>query len=138
MPAALLRPCSVPGGGCPALTEGGPCPRHSRVREARRGSAHARGYTRHWREVFIPGFIRSLIAHGIAPVCGAALPGGPSMGASLCKAEGRLNGDHLHLDHDPPLRDDERGHRHAVEDAHRVGFLCRTCHSSKTKREQTT
>jgi hypothetical protein len=77
-----------------------------------------------------------LIAAGVAPICGAALPDGPSMKDSTCKAEGRITFRRLHLDHDPPLRADERCDRRVVCDPLRVGFLCASCHSTKTNREQ--
>lgn len=123
---------------------------HARKVEQRRGSAHARGYTRHWREVFIPLFVRLLIAAGIrqpdlwghgATVCGAALPDGPAMTESRCKADGRLtftnmDGSSLHLHHSPPLLDEERDNRRAVEDPTRVGFLCATCHGAETNADQ--
>ena len=78
-----------------------------------------------------------MIRLGIAPVCGAALPGGPPMTDSQCKAAGRLNASRLHLDHNPPLRPEERQDRHAVEDMHRVGWLCVTCHAARTRRQMT-
>lgn len=137
MPAALLRACSEPG-GCPELVESGRCPKHQRQTEQRRGTATSRGYDSYWSKVFRPRFMRLLIAAGVAPVCGAALPGGPAMTASTCKAQGLLNDRHLHLDHDPPLRPEERGDRRAVCDPLRVGFLCRADHARKTQREQQT
>ena len=85
-------------------------------------------------------FIHMLIAAGIAPVCGAALPGGPSMQDSQCKADGVLNDGSrdakgLNLDHDPPLQDWERADRARVEDPMRCGLLCHRCHSAKSMRE---
>lgn len=136
MPSALLRACAEPG--CPELVVSGRCQAHQRATEQRRGSAHARGYTRHWRDVFIPHFRRRLIAAGIAPVCGASLPGGPDLSrVSRCRADGRAtwvnrDGTNLHLHHEPPLRPDERANRQAVEDPHRVGFLCDACHDAET------
>jgi hypothetical protein len=55
---------------------------------------------------------------------------------SRCKAIGLLNDRDLHLDHTPPLRPEEREDRAAVEDPKRVGFLCGSCHTAKTRREQ--
>lgn len=101
-----------------------------------RGSATQRGYDSHWFRVFRPRFFGLLIAHDIVPVCGAALPDGPRMGDSLCKAAGRLTDSHLHVDHDPPLTQAERADRSIVEDVTRVGLLCRACHARKTSREQ--
>lgn len=132
-PSALLRACAHPG--CPELVESGSCPTHTRQAEQRRGSAASRGYDYYWTSVFRPFFINLLIAAGIPPVCGAALPGGPSMAASRCRAEGRLEWRRLHLDHDPPLKDDERRDRKAVCNPMRVGFLCWRCHSAKTVQE---
>lgn len=105
------------------------------MREAdrRRGSAHDRGYTASWRR-FIGYFRRLLLREGIAPVCGAALPGGPTMSESRCKAEGRLSAVRLHLHHDPPLTRAEREDKRAVEDPLRVGFLCQRCHNAATAR----
>jgi hypothetical protein len=134
MPSALLRPCSETG--CPELVESGACALHRGDAERYRGTATSRGYDAHWSKVFRPWFIQHLIAVGIAPVCGAALPGGPGMADSQCRAQGVLNDRQLHLDHDPPLRDAERRDRRAVEDRFRVGLLCRSCHSAKTLREQ--
>lgn len=134
MPSALLRVCLEPG--CPALVESGRCPAHARHVERRRGSAASRGYDSYWSRVFRPGFVRALIAAGVAPVCGAALPGGPRMDDSACRQAGLLNDHDLHLDHDPPLRSEERSDRRAVCDPLRVGLLCASCHSRKTQREQ--
>ena len=140
MPSALLRACAYPG-GCPELTEGHLCTAHQKERESRRGSAHARGYTRHWRQVFIPLFERMLIAAGLAPVCGAALPDGPRMTESRCNSLGVLtffnqDGSRLHLHHNPPLQEHERDDRQAVEDPRRVGFLCQSCHAAETLASQ--
>lgn len=137
MPSSPLHPCSWPG-GCPELLPRGRsrCDLHALAAEQQRGSATARGYDYHWSSVFRPAFIARLLALGIAPVCGAALPDGPRMLDSQCRADGIENARHLHLDHDPPLRPEERTHRRTVEDPRRVGLLCRTCHNRKTQREQ--
>jgi hypothetical protein len=58
------------------------------------------------------------------------------MADSRCRADGFQNWRNLHVDHDPPLRDEERQHRHLVEDFMRVGLLCASCHATKTNREQ--
>lgn len=129
MPSALLRPCAHPG--CPALTDGARCPQHRRQSEQRRGSAAQRGYGTAWRD-FRLRFIRRLIALGIAPVCGSALPDGPAMSWSQCRRDGRLTHGSLHLDHEPPLRADQRADPRAVCDTQRVGFLCDQCHRAKT------
>jgi hypothetical protein len=64
------------------------------------------------------------------------MPGGPSSQHSICRAQGLLNGERLHLDHDPPLRDEERHDPRAVMDPLRIVLLCATCHNTKTAREQ--
>lgn len=136
MPNALQRACTGRGGSCPNLTTAGPCADCARQRETRRGSAASRGYDSYWSKVFRPRFVQMLIAAGVTPACGAALPDGPTMSASTCKAEGRLVTAHLHLHHDPPLRPEERAHRHLVCDPKRVGFLCGMDHSRETQAEQ--
>lgn len=135
MPSALLRCCPSPG--CPELTTGGPCATHARVREQRRGSAASRGYGPKWK-AFRLRFSGLLIAAGVAPACGASLPGlGPNTNAfSQCAAEGRLETNRLHLDHEPPLTDEERADVRTVCDIRRVGFLCERCHTAKTNRER--
>ena len=134
MPSALLRPCANPG-GCHELVESGRCKAHATEQDAARGSSAERGYDGYWRR-FIIWFRHQLIAKGIVPVCGAALSGGPSMADSQCRAQGLLNDHDLHLDHDPPLRPDERQDRRAVCNPLRVGFLCASCHARKTLRER--
>src|SRR5258708_35785614 len=126
-----LRPCAEHG--CPRLVDSSRCPEHQRAVNRRRGTATARGYTSYWTNTFRPWFTRELVAHGIAPICGAALPDGPGMADSLCRVEGRLTAHPLHLDHDPPLQDHERAHRRLVCDPLRVGFLGRACHARKTR-----
>ena len=135
MPSALLRPCPGDGGRCPELVASGSCPKHARQVERRRGTASSRGYDSYWSKTFRPHFITLLIAAGLAPICGAALPGGPSMAYSRCAAEGVTNGRRLHLDHEPPLTTEERSDRRKVCDPKRVGFLCVACHSAKTLAE---
>lgn len=133
MPSALLRSCASIG--CPTLVVSGRCAIHARATEQRRGSAAARGYDAGWR-AFRIWFRHRLIAAHVVPVCGATLPGGPSMRDSQCRAAGRLNDGRLQLDHDPPLTEGERHDARAVCDIRRVGFLCHTCHSAKTLRER--
>jgi hypothetical protein len=58
------------------------------------------------------------------------------MVASRCKAAGVFNARRLHLDHNPPLRDDERTNERTVCDPARVGWLCVSCHTAKTTRER--
>jgi hypothetical protein len=133
MPSAPLSPCRGRV-GCPSLTQAGVICAICRPTYARR-SASAQGYTSYWR-AFRLRFVQLLIRAGLAPICGAALPDGPAMRDSICKAEGRTNGAHLHLDHDPPLTPAERSDRRIVCDPQRVGFLCASCHAHKTNREQ--
>lgn len=142
MPSALLRACAYPG-GCPNLVVSGYCPEHepiARAVDARRGSAASRGYDRQWQAFRI--FVRNrMIALHILPVCGAALPGGPVTTDSACQAAGLLvganpDGTELSLDHEPPLRAEERLNPRAVCDLLRVQWLCRACHARKTLREQ--
>jgi hypothetical protein len=75
-----------------------------------------------------------LIARHIIPMCGARLSGVPSA-RSGCAMQHRMTFDDLHLDHDPPLEDWERSHPERVCDPQRVGFLCASCHSVKTRQE---
>jgi hypothetical protein len=133
MTTAALRPCATPG--CSALVARGHCARHGHAGRARdrRGTSTARGYGSTW-SAFRRRYIGALAAAGVAPVCGAALPGGPAMAASQCRAAGRLTGMRLHVHHDPPLRDDERGQVHVVCDPRRVGLLCEACHNAETAR----
>jgi len=84
-----------------------------------------------WR-AFKVWFINRLIVRHITPVCGAHLPGGPKTTDSRCHAAGLLNGDNLHLDHEPPLRPEERVDRRAVCDPMRVQLLCQSCHAAKS------
>ena len=135
MPMALGRACALLGCGGMAVARGR-CVEHAREREQRRGSASARGYDAvHWRP-FRLRFARLLVAAGIAPICGAALPGGPAMAESQCRADGRVTWTPLHLDHDPPLRAVERADWRAVCDPMRVGWLCASCHDRRTRRQQ--
>jgi hypothetical protein len=102
--------------------------------DARRGSRHARGYDARWVR-FVAAFPRLLLSRSIVPVCGARLSGVPSP-HSRCAREGRLTLEGLHVDHDPPLEDWERGQPARVCDVQRVGLLCAVCHSMKTRAEQ--
>ena len=135
MPMSPSRPCSTPR--CPNLQ---PCPTHARARDKARGTAHSRGYTyRDWIP-FRRRFLAALVAAGIVPVCGAALPSGPSAQDSQCQQAGLLtftsaDGSSLHLDHDPALEDWERHDVRRVCDEARVVLLCQACHARKTARE---
>jgi len=133
MPSAALRRCS---GGCGALVRAGRCPLCARKVEQRRGNSAERGYGSEWRR-FRQRFINLLIDAHIVPVCGAALPDGPKTQDSLCKQEGLLNGDRLHLDHEPPLTEAERQDMRAVCDPTRIQLLCGPrCHHDKSVRQQ--
>jgi len=108
--------------------------------EQRRGSSTARGYDGSWQR-FRRFFVGVLIQAGIVPACGASLPGGPDTASwSQCVKQGLINGEDLHVDHEPPLTADERaraaaGDRSAIDDRYRVGMLCRDCHDAKTKQQ---
>ena len=133
MPTAALSPCSV----CRQLN----CTQHKNARakayDRYRGTAHSRGYTyTQWRP-FRDAFVGALVAAEILPVCGAALPTGPRTQDSACQAQGwltftSLDGSSLHVDHEPPLREDERRDMAVVCDLNRVQLLCRSCHATKT------
>lgn len=133
MTSALLRPCAAPG--CPTLTANARCQEHTREHDAYRGTAAERGYGARWA-AFRIRFKNTLIMSGIAPVCGAALPEGPSMADSRCKADGLLNDRELHLHHDPPLQPHERKDVRTVCNPLRVGWLCRSCHARVTQGQQ--
>ncbi len=132
MPSAALRPCAS---GCGARVQRGSCPSCSRRIQTRRGTAFQRGYTPAWQR-FRVWFIAQLVELNIAPVCGTSLPGGPSSQHSVCRAQGIRNGERLHLDHEPPLREHERHDPHAVMNPQRIVLLCATCHNTKTAKEQ--
>lgn len=113
MPFRPPKPCNHPG--CPALVhKGAVCARHKKERtrttDARRGSAHARGYTRGW-EKYRRWYLRR------HPVC--VEPGCTYPATEV---------DHIirHKGQDDPLFWDESNHQ----------ALCKSCHSRKTGREQ--
>ena len=137
MPTAALSPCST-------CREVG-CTVHAKVRareqEQRRGTAHARGYTRRDWQPFRLQFLALLVDAGLTPTCGAALQSGPRTEDSRCQAQGLLtftsaDGSSLHLDHEPPLQPYERTDTAAVCDPHRIQLLCLSCHAAKTTRER--
>ena len=133
MPDSPLRPCAT--SGCPTLVRRGHCPIHTTQINHRRGSAARRGYGSHWQR-FRPYYINLLIQQHILPVCGARLPEGPQESHSRCRTHGLLNGEGLHLNHHPPLRDDERQDIRAVCDPTRIELLCATCHNALTRLAQ--
>lgn len=130
MPSALLRACP---GGCGALVERGRCPACARLVEQRRGTAAQRGYDARWRRLR-ERYLRRLVAAGVAPVCGARLPGAPETTDSLCAAEGRLVDGVLDLDHIVP----HQGQRDPrFWDPRNLQLLCHArCHPRKTRRQQ--
>lgn len=134
MPSSPRQPCSTPR--CPNTTDRGRCLTCRTRTEQVRGSASQRGYDSYWSKTFVPWFKRQLAGKGIAPACGASLPGGPDMRPfSRCAQEGRLTIEKLHVDHNPPLDPWERKHRARVCDPKRVGLLCDEDHGRKTNQE---
>jgi 5-methylcytosine-specific restriction endonuclease McrA len=139
MPAALLKACPGDGGRCPELVTSGRCAKHQRAVEQRRGSASARGYDRDW-QALAKRFRQRLIAAGIAPVCGARLPGAPVTSHSQCRAQGHLVDDSahrrrygvgLHTDHIVP----HRGNEALRLDLLNLQLLCKPEHDAKTRDE---
>jgi 5-methylcytosine-specific restriction protein A len=101
--------CGAPG--CRTLTEGGRCDAHRRVREQQRGSACSRGYGRahrHWREMVLQ---RDLYT---------------------CQSCGHLDTDisRMEADHIVPMTSGG-----AALELENGQCLCRSCHSTKTQRE---
>lgn len=141
MPSALLKSCSGDGGTCPELVAHGCCPKHSRQNEQRRGSARQRGYDGTWEKTR-ERFRRALLDAGIAPTCGARLPGATITNDSTCLAEGRFVDDGLHrlqfgtalhTDHIVPHEGDDR----LRLDLLNLQLLCQPEHARKSQREQT-
>lgn len=117
-----------------ARVGGDRCPACARQVEQMRGSASARGYGSAWARWRLI-YISTLVRLGIAPVCGATMPDGPQTTHSACKAAGLMtglssNGEGLHLNHEPPLRDEERRVVHLVCDSRRIELLCAACHGA--------
>lgn len=134
----VLRPCAEPR--CPELVARGRCAQHGRQKEQRRGTAHQRGYTWHEWQPFRRRFLAALVDAGVLPVCGAALPTGPTTRDSACREAGLFtytsaDGSSLHLDHEPPLEDWERHDMTRVCDEKRIVLLCHRCHGIKTGSE---
>lgn len=109
MPRAPLRPCAEPG--CPALVVSGRCEphakHHQRRTDARRGSAHERGYDYRWRQ-YSRAFIRR------HPLC------------AICAAEGRTTATEC-VDHIVPHKGDES----LFWDRNNHQPACITCNSRK-------
>lgn len=129
-----MRFCVEPG--CSTRVAYGRCAHHQRSRLISRPTRQARGYGKEWqrfRGITFPDLLRKA---GIPDACGSRLAPSPSP-YSRCAAAGVVNMDNsLELDHEPPLRDHERGDVGAVCDAQRVAFLCRSCHQAKTSMQQ--
>jgi len=134
MPTAALRPCLGRCGKRVSTRRCGPC---AAKQDRWRGTSQDRGYGSPWRH-FVAYIRDRFVELGIPIVCGASLPDGPDTKAwSRCARDGRINGEALHLDHEPPLTEAERqdalfGDRRAVDDEKRVGWLCSECHRLKT------
>jgi hypothetical protein len=143
-PTLALRLCAYPG--CSASVPRGYCAQHTpdvsvrkHAYDARRGTAHSRGYTQRWTD-FRPWFLQALIHAEILPVCGAALPDGPKTHDSYCVRAGLFtvcsaDGSSLHFDHDPPLTDAERTNELTVCDPRRIQLLCAECHAVRSARQ---
>lgn len=132
MPNAAPRLCP---GNCGREVTRGRCATCTAKAEKTRGTAAQRGYGPFWVR-WRPTFIGMLVALGILPVCGAALPDGPQTEDSQCKAQGWLtftsqDGTGLHLDHEPALLPEERQDRTAICNPQRIQLLCASCHAAK-------
>lgn len=109
------RPCAQPG--CPTLTNGTYCPRHTPV-EAPRPSSHQRGYDRYWRRLSA----RILRAR---PRCECADPD-----CNICA--GHCTRRSTDVDHKVPVR--MFTNRRAADSPENLQALCHQCHSAKTAR----
>lgn len=121
--------------GCGTQVVNGRCPRCNQARQRARKTSTARGYDADWRR-FRHEFQQALVAAGIPPACGAALPDGPRTTDSACRTAGVLtfasaDGSSLAHDHEPPLEDWERGLYSSVCDFKRIQLLCAACHARK-------
>lgn len=130
MPQSAFRACNR----CGSLHRGR-CPTCSKAYDEKRGTTAERGYGAAWQHFRNQQFPALLLDAGILPHCGAALPDGPQMDASECKAQGRTETRSLQLHHEPSLLAWERKHVDRVCDPTRVGFLCASCHSKRTLAE---
>lgn len=123
----------------------GRCPACEKDHEARRlvNRRHRHGAcdynSTRWRQLR-ERFRALLIAAGVAPVCGARLPGAPVTTDSTCLAEGRLLGDDAHkaltghrlnVDHIVPHDGDEEKFLNVLN----LGLLCDRDHNTKSQRE---
>ena len=112
-----LRPCSQPA--CPELVRGGGlCHDHARNRQTVRGSAHARGYDRQWRQTAA----NYLQHHALRNAAGEPI-------CEECGASAAEVGAPLHVDHiDGQGPTGPRGH-----DPTNLQALCPSCHARKTR-----
>lgn len=144
MPNAAQRLCP---GQCGTLVTRGRCPAcaerlrvsqvpRKREHEMKRGSSWSRGYRTAWRRFRKVTFPAMLERVGLLPMCGVVLPDGPQTSDSRCKAEGMFVSYRLELDHEPPLRPEERDDDVKVCDPKRVQYLCYACHGVKTARQR--
>jgi 5-methylcytosine-specific restriction enzyme A len=115
MPMAAPRPCTWPGCGKFSASPGSRCERHRKVAskeyEARRPSAHDRGYTSVWRKAR-EGFLRN------HPTC------------KLCDLTGRATPSTI-VDHVIP----HKGDKVRFWDSSNWQALCKPCHDRKTATE---
>ncbi len=109
MPMKPLKPCKHPG--CPELTIGCYCDKHSSLKNNKRESAERRGYDSRWR-VARKGY---LISH---PLCVSCLKD-----KKMVKAEV--------VDHIVP----HRGNKTLFWDESNWQALCKKCHDRKTMTE---
>lgn len=115
MPQAAPRPCTYPGCGLLVRDGSGRCTAHKHVErkalDARRGTAHERGYTGAWQKARA-GFLKS------HPLCKTHADKGEVVAA-------------LVVDHIVP----HKGDRIIFWDHDNWQPLCKPCHDSKTARE---
>lgn len=135
MPDAPLRPCAS-GPSCPNRVKRGRCPDCTQKQGRSRRTARTLRYDERWWRAFRRHYIDLLVLAGVAPVCGAHLPGGPAPTVSQCHAEGIITGTStrgsLHLHHEPPLTEAEQHDRAAVCDPMRIVLACDSCHNQTT------
>ena len=115
MPMSAPKPCSAPGCRTFALANGSRCELHKKQlwkdQDARRGTAHQRGYTSAWRKAR-EAFLRH------HPLC------------KLCEAEG-LTKAALIVDHVVP----HKGDKALFWESSNWQPLCKPCHDRKTATE---
>jgi 5-methylcytosine-specific restriction protein A len=133
-----LRPCTVPG--CPRLSTGPRCDRHTAIAEQVRGKTAERGYDKHHRKLRVfcfqrdnwrcvdcgwePEIVELYRVHHMGPV---------PVDAVLDELRRRFNrGDrHLHADHIQTIED-----RPDLRlDLDNLATRCDKCHNARTMRE---